>query len=44
MPPVAAVLSIVVLRSQEAAPLPEAESLAARMSPTAVVADAVGNQ
>ena len=47
MPPVfmvAAVLFIVALRSQEAAPLPEAEPLAARMSPTVVVADAVGNQ
>jgi hypothetical protein len=47
MPPVfmvAAVLFIVALRSQEAAPLPEAEPLAARMWPTVVVADAVGNQ
>ena len=49
MPPV--VLFIVVLqlqevapRSQEAALLPEAEPLAARTSPTAVVVDAVGNQ
>jgi hypothetical protein len=51
MPPVAALLFIVALRSQEVALrsqevvlLPEAELLAARMSPTVVVADAVGNQ
>jgi hypothetical protein len=44
MPPVAALLFIVAVRSQEVALLPEAELLAARMSPTVVVADAVGNQ
>jgi len=37
-------LSIAAVRSQEVALLPEAELLAARMSPTAVAADAVGNK
>jgi hypothetical protein len=47
MPPVfmvAAVLFIVAVRSQEVALLSEAEPLAARMSLTVVVADAVGNK
>ena len=39
----AVLLCIVAVRSQEVALLPEAELLGARMSPTAVVADAVGN-
>jgi hypothetical protein len=44
MPPVAALLFIEALRSQEGVLLPEAELPAAHMSPTVVVADAVGNQ
>jgi hypothetical protein len=40
----AVLLCIVAVRSQEVALLPEAELLGARMSPTAVVADAVGNK
>jgi len=44
MPPVAVLLFIVAVRSHEVALLPEAELLAARMSPTGVVADAVGKQ
>jgi len=40
----AVLLCIVAVRSQEVALLSEAEPLAARMSPTVVVADAVGNK
>jgi hypothetical protein len=44
MPPVAGLLFIVAARSQEVALLPEAELLAARVSHTGGVVDAVGNK